>query len=97
MKLNELYAPIGELLDNETITISVAEEISTYEPNIQKGRVREAPQRGNGEGLDGYTLNLFKRYFEKYYTTDLGQYKFDKTECKACVHNAANYNLFCRA
>lgn len=41
-----------------------------------------------------YTLNLFKRYFEKYYTTDLEQYKFDKTECKACVHNAANYNLF---
>ena len=28
LKLNELYAPIGELLDNETITISVAEEIS---------------------------------------------------------------------
>ena len=39
-------------------------------------------------------MNLFKRYFEKYYTTDLEQYKFDKTECKACVHNAANYNLF---
>lgn len=45
LKLNELYAPIGELLDNETITVSVAEEISTYEPDIQK-RVREAPQRG---------------------------------------------------
>ena len=25
LKLNELYAPIGELLDNETITVSVAE------------------------------------------------------------------------
>ncbi len=36
LKLNELYAPIGELLDNETITVSVAEEISTYEPDIQK-------------------------------------------------------------
>ena len=41
-----------------------------------------------------YTLNLFKRHFEKCYTTDLEQYKFDKTECKSCVHNAANYNLF---
>lgn len=36
LKLNELYQPIGELLDNEKITVSVAEEISTYEPNIQK-------------------------------------------------------------
>ena len=46
LKLNELYAPVGELLDNETITVSVAEEISTYESDIQKRRVREAPQRG---------------------------------------------------
>ena len=39
-------------------------------------------------------MNLFKKHFEKYYTTDLAQYKFDKTECRECVHNAANYNLF---
>lgn len=94
LKLNELYAPIGELLDNETITISVAEEISTYEPDIQKDVYEKHLKEGNGEDWTGYTLNLFKRYFEKYYTTDLEQYKFDKTECKACVHNAANYNLF---
>ena len=94
LKLNELYSPVGELLDNETITISVAEEISTYEPNIQKDVYEKHLKEGNGEDWTGYTLNLFKRYFEKYYTTDLGQYKFDKTECKTCVHNAANYNLF---
>ena len=94
LKLNELYAPIGELLDNETITVSVAEEISTYEPDIQKDVYEKHLKEGNGEDWTGYTLNLFKRYFEKYYTTDLEQYKFDKTECKACVHNAANYNLF---
>lgn len=94
LKLNELYAPIGELLDNDRITISVAEEISTYEPDIQKDVYEEHLKEGNGEDWTGYTLNLFKRYFEKYYTTDLEQYKFDKTECKACVHNAANYNLF---
>ena len=94
LKLNELYAPIGELLDNETITVSVAEEISTYEPDIQKDVYEKHLKEGNGEDWTGYTLNLFKRYFEKYYTTDLGQYKFDKKECKSCVHNAANYNLF---
>ena len=94
LKLNELYAPIDELLDNETITVSVAEEISTYEPDIQKDVYEKHLKEGNGEDWTGYTLNLFKRYFEKYYTTDLGQYKFDKTECNTCVHNAANYNLF---
>ena len=94
LKLNELYAPVGELLDNETITVIVAEEISTYEPDIQKDVYEKHLKEGNGEDWTGYTLNLFKRYFEKYYTTDLEQYKFDKTECKACVHNAANYNLF---
>lgn len=94
LKLNELYAPIGELLDNDTITISVAEEISTYEPNIQKDVYEKHLKAGNGDNWTDYTLNLFKRHFEKCYTTDLEQYKFDKTECKACVHNAANYNLF---
>lgn len=94
LKLNELYAPIGELLDNETITISVAEEISTYEPNIQKDVYEKHLKEDSGDNWTGYTLNLFRKHFEKGYTTDLEQYKFDKTECKACVHNAANYNLF---
>lgn len=94
LKLNELYAPIGELLDNETITISVAEEISTYEPNIQKDVYEKHLKEASRDSWAGYTLKLFKKYFEEYYTTDLEQYKFDKTECKACVHNAANYNLF---
>ena len=94
LKLNELYAPIGELLDNETITVSVAEEISTYEPNIQKDVYEKHLKEDSGDNWTGYTLNLFRKHFEKCYTTDLEQYKFDKTECKACVHNAANYNLF---
>ena len=46
LKLNELYEPIGELLDNGTIPSALAEEISTYEANIQKGRVREPPEAG---------------------------------------------------
>ena len=94
LKLNELYEPIGELLDNGTITVSVAEEISTYEANIQKDVYENHLKQGNRDDWSGYTLNLFKKHFEKYYTTDLEQYKFDKTECKACAHNAANYNLF---
>lgn len=94
LKLNELYAPIGELLDNDTITISVAEEISTYEAHIQKDVYEKHLKADSGDNWTGYTLNLFKKHFEKCYTTDLEQYKFDKTECKACVHNAANYNLF---
>ena len=94
LKLNELYAPIGELLDNGTITVSVAEEISTYEANIQWDVYENHLKQGNRDDWSGYTLNLFKKHFEKYYTTDLEQYKFDKTECKACAHNAANYNLF---
>lgn len=94
LKLNELYQPIGELLDNETITISVAEEISTYEHNIQKDVYEKHLKEDSRDNWAGYTLKLFRKYFEEYYTTDLEQYKFDKTECKSCVHNAANYNLF---
>ena len=94
LKLNELYQPIGELLDNETITISVAEEISTYEPNIQKDIYEKHFKEDSRDNWAGYTLKLFRKYFEEYYTTDLEQYKFDKTECRSCVHNAANYNLF---
>ena len=73
---------------------ALAEEISTYEANIQKDVYENHLKQGNRDDWSGYTLNLFKKHFEKYYTTDLEQYKFDKTECKACAHNAANYNLF---
>lgn len=72
LKLNELYAPIGELLDNETITVSVAEEISTYEPDIQKDVYEKHLKEGNGEDWTGYTLNLFKRYFENAIPPTLG-------------------------
>ena len=94
LKLNELYAPVGELLNNGTITVSVSEEISTYEANIQKDVYENHLKQGNRNDWSGYRLNLFKKHFEEYYTTDLEQYKFDKMECKACAHNAANYNLF---
>ena len=83
LKLNELYEPSA-----------LAEEISTYEANIQKDVYENHLKQGNRDDWNGYTLNLFKKHSEKYYTTDLEQYKFDKTECKACAHNAANYNLF---
>ena len=73
---------------------ALAEEISTYEANIQKDVYENHLKQGNRDDWNGYTLNLFKKHSEKYYTTDLEQYKFDKTECKACAHNAANYNLF---
>lgn len=46
LKLNELYAPVGELLDNETITVSVAEEISTYEPIYKRTCTRSTSKRG---------------------------------------------------
>ena len=69
LKLNELYVPIGELLDNGTITVSVAEEISTYEANIQKDVYDNHLKQGNRDDWSGYTLNLFKKHFEKYYTT----------------------------
>lgn len=72
LKLNELYAPVGELLDNETITVSVAEEISTYEPDIQKDVYEKHLKEGNGEDWTGYTLNLFKRYFENAIPPTLG-------------------------
>ena len=53
LKLNELYAPIGELLDNGTITVSVAEEISTYEANIQKDVYENHLKQGNRDDWSG--------------------------------------------
>ena len=62
---------------------ALAEEISTYEANIQKDVYENHLKQGNRDEWNGYTLNLIKKHSEKYYTTDLEQYKFDKTECKA--------------
>lgn len=94
LKLNELYRPIAELLDKEILTISVAEEISTYEAELQKDVYENHLKEDNRDSWRNYGLRLFRKYFEDRYTTDLAQYNFDKTDCKVCQHNAANYTLF---
>ena len=44
---------------------ALAEEISTYEANIQKDVYENHLKQGNRDDWNGYTLNLFKKYFEK--------------------------------
>ena len=46
LKLNELYEPIGELLDNGTITVSVGWGNKYLWSQYPKGRVREPPEAG---------------------------------------------------
>ena len=95
LKLTELYQPIAELLDKDVLSIAVAEEISTYKATIQQDIYENHLKDGcKGDDWTGYNFSLFRRYFEKAYTTDLEQYKFDKTDCKTCQQNTANYNLF---
>ena len=94
LKLNELYQPIGELLDNETITISVAEEISTYEPHIQKDVYEKHLKEGSGDNWTGYTLNLFKSILRNTIPPTLHNTSSTRRNAGECVHNAANYNLF---
>lgn len=92
LKLNDLYQPIADLLNNGEIFLSVAEEIATYEPEIQKDIYEKYLK--DEKGWRNFGLKLFRTKFENAYTTDLNNYKFDKSECANCPHNAANYNLF---
>lgn len=92
LKLNDLYQPIADLLNNGEIFLSVAEEIATYEPHIQKDLYEK--YLNDDKGWRNFGLKLFRTKFENAYTTDLNNYKFDKSDCANCKHNAANYNLF---
>lgn len=97
LKFTTLIPEIAQLLETDTITMSVASEICRYGTDIQK-EVYEKHLCENSYGYGswrGLKASEVARRIEQNFTTDLERYSFDKGMCASCPHNTKNLLLFC--
>ncbi len=95
LKFTTLIPEIAQLLETDTITMSVASEICRYGTDIQK-EVYEKHLCENPYGSwRGLKASEVAKRIEQNFTTDLERYSFDKGMCTSCPHNTKNLLLFC--
>lgn len=102
LRLNDLIPEIADLLNRKLIGIGIALELAKCERGIQTD-IYENHLKAEGEkdtksyGWRGKSVTDFKSLLMQVYTSDLQNYRFDKTECLACPHNTNTYDLFAEA
>jgi ParB family chromosome partitioning protein len=97
MKLNDLTDEILTLVNDETLSISVALELCRYSADVQTD-IYEKHLNGNivlsYSDWRNLTAKDFIRRLESNYCAELSQYNFDKSECAVCPLNTNAYTLF---
>lgn len=83
-----LIPDIRAMLDEEAITISMAMELCKYDETTQ-GDAYEQHLKPNCAGSSWRLLKKteFAKKLQETYSTLLGSYSFDKTECGSCPYN----------
>lgn len=94
LKFSALIPEIAALLDADEITVSVATEICRYSEDIQREVYNTHFENDNYSSWRGLKASEVARNIERDYTTNLRNYKFDKSACANCPHNTCNLLLF---
>ena len=96
MKLNDLTDEVLELVNRDTVTISIALELCKYDKDTQAD-IYEKHLKDDNDYYSNWrnlTAREFINRLEKGYTNNLGNYRFDKSQCRICPFNTACYSLF---
>lgn len=96
LKFTSLIPEIAELMENELLSISVANEICRYGEDIQREVYEQHLRNSNGySNWRGMKASEVANAIERDYTTNLEHYDFDKSVCALCPHNTNHLLLFC--
>ncbi len=96
LKFTSLIPEIAELMENELLSISVANEICRYGEDIQREVYEQHLRNSNGySNWRGLKASEVANAIERDYTTNLEHYDFDKSVCALCPHNTNHLLLFC--
>lgn len=94
LQLANLIDSVAELLNRESISLTVAMIISEFSTDIQQDIYEKHLAIDEPSSWINLTANAFRAMTAKAYTTDLNRFEFDKTECLSCTSNTANQTLF---
>ncbi len=94
LKLCGLIDELAALLDREEISVGVAIEIAKYDSNIQQEVYDEHFSENCRSSWKNARIKDIARRLYQRYITQLDTYRFDKSECRSCMHNTANQVLF---
>ena len=94
LKLCDLIKGIANLVRMDKLTASAGIVISKYDKKTQEAVLKDRfDENGKGEWHHISATTLDSR-IKSYYTSDLNDYDFDKTECLKCSFNSKNFDLF---
>lgn len=94
LKLCGLIDELSELLDGEEISVGVAMEIAKYDSDIQREVYADHfSEHCRSSWKNARIKDVARRLYQRY-MTQLDTYRFDKSECRSCMHNTANQVLF---
>lgn len=95
LALLDLIPEIASLVEKEEISLSVANEIAKYSPELQKEiHFRHLDENGNYQNWKELSSKAIRDRLKNEYSALLNQYPFDKTECVICKYNSEVFSMF---
>lgn len=95
LKFTALIPEIAELMQNDSLSISVANEICRYGEDIQREVYEKHLNNAYGcNNWRGMKASEVANAIQRDFTTNLEHYGFDKSVCAMCPHNTNHLLLF---
>lgn len=92
--LLNMITEIADLVNNEVIGLSVANEICKFPFSIQREVYENHLKNDDHRNWQQLSAKAFKKKLEENYSTCLSEYHFDKKACKECTYNSEYLSMF---
>lgn len=94
LALLNMIPEIEQMVNNEEISLSVANEISKYSLEVQRSIYEQHLKTDDFRCWKQFSLKVFQKKLTDNYSTLLSNYTFDKTECLTCNFNSEFLSIF---
>lgn len=95
LALLDLIPEIASLVEKEEISLSAANEIAKYSPELQKDiYFRHLNENRSFQSWKDLSSKAIRDKLKNEYSALLHLYTFDKTECMDCKHNSEVFSMF---
>ena len=94
LALLNMIPEIEQMVNNEEISLSIANEISKYSLDVQRNIYEQHLKVDDFRSWKQYSFKVFVKKLTENYSAFLSNYTFDKTECLSCNFNSEFLSMF---